>query len=189
MPTDRTLIRRTSAVYAEVLLQAARDEGTIFEVSGQLEQVLGVIRGNVELRNTLTDRTLPADARSGIAREIFASFDAALLEVLGVMIERGDVLLLSRVSELYIDLAEQELDSIIIDVTTVVELDDALRDSIQKKYSAQLGKGVLLREHIDPALVGGIVLSAHGRRIDASVSSQLENARVVLSTVPSGGER
>jgi F-type H+-transporting ATPase subunit delta len=189
MPTDRTLTRRASAIYAEVLLQAAREESTIFEVSGQLEQMLSVIRGNVEFRNTLTDRTLPAELRLRIAREVFASFDAALLEVLGVMVERNDVLLLSRVSELYIDLAEQELDSIIIDVTTVVELDDALRDSIQKKYSAQLGKGVLLREHIDPTLVGGIVLSAHGRRIDASVSSQLENARVVLSTVPSGGER
>jgi F-type H+-transporting ATPase subunit delta len=63
----------------------------------------------------------------------------------------------------------------------VVELDDGLRDGIRKKYSAQFGKGVLLREHTDPSLVGGIVLSAHGRRIDASVASQLESARVVLS--------
>jgi len=35
--------------------------------------------------------------------------------------------------------------------------------------------------------MGGIVMSAHGKRIDASIQSQLEQARVVLSTV-SGGE-
>jgi F-type H+-transporting ATPase subunit delta len=189
MSTDRALIRKTSAVYAEVLLQAAREEGTIFEVSEQLEQVLAAVRGTIELRHTLTDRMIPAALRSRIAKEVFASFDAALVEVLGVMVERDDVLLLNRVGEIYIDLAERELNSIIIDVTTVVELDDALRSSIQKKYSAQLGKGVLLREHVNPALVGGIVLSAHGQRIDASVASQLENARVVLSTVSSGGGR
>jgi F-type H+-transporting ATPase subunit delta len=189
MSTDRTLTRKASTIYAEVLLQAARDEGVVFEVSGQLEQVLATIRGNVDLRNTLRDRTIPADTRLRIVREIFAGFNAGLVEVFGVMVERDDLPLLARVNEVYIDLAEQELDSVILDVTTVVELDDALRNSIQKKYSAQFGRGVLLREHIDPALVGGIVLSAHGRRIDASVVSQLESARVVLSTVPSGGER
>jgi F-type H+-transporting ATPase subunit delta len=189
MPIDRTLIRRASTIYAEVLLDAARDEGAVFEVSGQLEQVLAIIKGNLELRSALTDRTLSGEARAGIVREVFAGLDPALLEALGVMTERGDIPLLGRVNEIYLDLAERELDSVFIDVTTVVELDEGLRDRIRKKYSAQFGKGVLLRERIDPSLVGGIVLSAHGRRIDASVVSQLENARLVLSTIPSGGGR
>jgi F-type H+-transporting ATPase subunit delta len=189
MPTDRTLIRKASTIYAEVLLDATRGEDSIFEVSGQLGQVLAIIKGNLELRGTLTDRTLPGEVRAGVAREVFAGLDPALLEVLGVMVERGDIQLLGRVHEVYVDLAEQELDAVFIDVTTVVELDEGLRDHIQKKYSAQFGKGVLLREHVDPSLVGGIVLSAHGRRIDASVVSQLESARLVLSTIPSGGGR
>jgi F-type H+-transporting ATPase subunit delta len=189
MPTDRTLTRKASAIYAEVLLDATRDSGTIFEVSGQLGQAFAIIKGNLDLRNTLTDRTLSGEVRAGVAREVFAGLDPALLEVLGVMVQRGDIQLLGRVNELYVDLAEQELNSIFIDVTTVVALDEGLRDSIRKKYSAQFGKGVLLREHIDPSLVGGFMLSAHGRRIDASVVSQLENARLVLSTIPSGGGR
>jgi F-type H+-transporting ATPase subunit delta len=189
MPTDRTFTRRTSAVYAEVLLQAAIDADAVFEVSGQLEQVLGAIRGNVELRNALMDRTLPAETRSRVATEVFAGLDAGLLQVLGVMLERDDIMLLGRVSEVYGDLAERELDAVIIDVTTVVGLDEGLRDQIRTKYATQFGKGVFLREHIDPTLVGGIVLSAHGRRIDASVVSQLKGARAVLSTVSSGGDR
>jgi F-type H+-transporting ATPase subunit delta len=123
-----------------------------------------------------------------VAREVFAGFDEALVGMLGVMVEREDISLLDRVNDIYTELAEKELDSLIIDVTTVVELDDDLRASIKKKYSAQCGRDVLLREHIDSALVGGLVLSAHGRCIDASMVSQLENARLVLSTVSSGGE-
>jgi F-type H+-transporting ATPase subunit delta len=180
MPTDRTLLRKTSTVYAEVLLQATADENSAFEVSGQLEQILTFIRGNVELRNTLADRTLPGDARARVIEEVFAGFDPVLLKVLAVMIQRDDISVLARVNETYIDLVEEKLNAVIIDVTTVVALDDALRDSIQQKYSAQFGRRVLLREHIDPSLLGGIVLSARGRRIDASVASQLESARMAL---------
>jgi F-type H+-transporting ATPase subunit delta len=187
MPTDRTLIRKASTIYAEVLLDAAKSEDTVFAVSGQLAQVLALIKGNLELRNTLTDRTLPKETRAGLVREVFATLDPALLEVLVVMVERDDIQLLAHVNEAYVNLAEDELDSVFIDVTTVIELSEELRDSIRKKYSAQFGRGVLLREHTDPSLVGGIVLSAHGRRIDASVASQLEGARLVLSTIPSGG--
>jgi F-type H+-transporting ATPase subunit delta len=189
MPIDRTLTRRASVIYAEVLLEATRAEGTVFEVSGELEQALAAIRGNGELRGALTDRTIPDEARVDILREVFAGLDAALLEVLAVMVQRGDIPLLARVNEAYIEGAEKALDSVIIDVTTVVALDEGLRDRIREKYSAQFGRGVLLREHVDPSLVGGIVLSTHGRRIDASVVSQLESARVVLSTVSSGGDR
>jgi F-type H+-transporting ATPase subunit delta len=189
MITDRTLAKKASQVYAEVLLEAVSASSNAFEVGGQLETVYKTVAGTVELRDVLTDHAIEVSVRQGVIRDLFADFDPALLSVLDVMIERGDVRLLNRINEAYAFLAEQELNAVFIDVTTAVELDDALRSSIRKKYSAQFGKDVLLREYVDPSLVGGIVLSAHGRRIDASVASQLESARRVLSTIPSGGDR
>jgi F-type H+-transporting ATPase subunit delta len=140
------------------------------------------VRGNIELRNTLCDRAIPVASRQAICAEIFAGLDAALLAVLSVIVERNDIMLVSRIAEAYLEQAEQALGAIIIDVTTAVPLDDALRAGIKEKYAAQLASDVILREHVDKSIVGGIVLSTHGRRIDASVVSQLENARVTLST-------
>jgi len=181
MPIDRTLIRRTVEVYAQTLLDALKARGAVFDVSGELEQVLATIRGHVELRSVLGDKTIPGRERASIAQEVFCDFDPALVAVLAVLVERGELRFLSRINDCYIDLAEKELNAVFIDVTTAVELDDSLRSMIKEKYSAQFGRGVLLREHVDPAMLGGIVLSAHGNRIDASVNSLLENARNVLS--------
>jgi F-type H+-transporting ATPase subunit delta len=180
MSTDRTLAKKAAQVYAKALLQASEAKGNVFELSGQLDEVSHTIQGTVELRNTLADHALPLDARLAIIKELFADYDEALLAVLSVVVERGDIALLPRVSEAYLSAAETALGAVIIDVVTVVELDDALRDSIKEKYSAELGSNVILREHIDKKIVGGIVLSTHGRRIDASVVSQLAHARVVL---------
>jgi len=181
MATDRTFIRKESAVYAQVLLEATQAAGTTFEVAGQLDGAYEIIRGNIELRTTLLDRMIPIETRIAIINEVFEGFDPVLLAVLDVMLKRDQLMILGKVTETFTNLAEDALKAVFIDVTTVVALDDALRSKIKEKYSAQFGRDVLLREHIDPAIVGGIILSAHGISIDASITTQLEKARHALS--------
>lgn len=188
MPTDRNLVKREVATYAKVLLEATRDEGRVHEVEAELSDALSIIRANTELRDTLGDRTIEGSVRAEIVRGVFKDYDACLVSVLAIMAERSDIDLLSRMNEEYIVMAEEATNTVMVDVTTVVALTDELRATIKKKLSTGFdGKEVVLREHIDASILGGIVMSAHGKRIDASASSQLEHARVVLSTV-SGGE-
>ena len=75
-----------------------------------------------------------------------------------------------------------------MDVTTAVPLDDHLRDVISKKLSADLGHGVRLNESVDASILGGFIISTHGKRMDASVKTQLNHARQVLKTASTGGE-
>jgi F-type H+-transporting ATPase subunit delta len=189
MPTDRNLLNKKADVYAEVLLEAASGTDSVFAVSGELDQLLAGTRASIDLRTTLADEGIAASDRTKVVAKIFSGISEITLKVLGVMFERNDFALLPRINEKYLLLAESKLNAVFVDVTTAVALDDKLRQSIKAKYSAQLGKDILLQEHVDPSIIGGIVLSTHGRRIDASVNSQLENARNVLSTVPSGGDR
>ena len=189
MPNDRMLIKREVSTYAHVLLEASQATGNTFEVAGQLEQLQATLRSHPGLKETLADDSLPMEGRASIINEVFTGFDAALLQVFCVMVERKELSLLHRVVEEYGQLAEEALGAVIIDVTTVVELDDELREAIKNKFAAQFGAQVMLREHIDPSILGGIILGAHGKRIDASVSARLEQTRAALSSQLSGGER
>ena len=181
MTTDATHIKAKALVYAEVLLEAAKASDKVFAITGEFDELLATVRGSFDLRNALTDPAISPEAKKAIVSEVFDGFAPELLSTFDVMVDRGDLPTLSRAHENYIELAEKALSAVILDVTTVVPLDDNLRQQIISKYSAQFGSGVLLREHIDTSLIGGIVLSTHGKRIDASVSSQLENARHTLS--------
>jgi len=181
MRTSLINIRAKAQVYAEVLLEATKASDNVFAVAGELDQLVAAVRGSLELRKALIDKAIPAQAKQGLVAEIFEGFAPELLATFDVMVDREDLSLLPRVREMYGYMAEDALDAAFVDVTTVVPLDEALRQQIITKYSAQLGRGVLLREFVDSSLIGGIVLSTHGKRIDASVSSQLESARHVLS--------
>ena len=171
-----------------MLFDAAAATDEVDAVSTQLEAVVRPVRGNAPLRDAMLDDSVDGAQRAQVARDVFAGLNPALVDTLAVLVERDNFDLLSSVVEEYGQVAEERRGIVAVDVTTAVELTAALRDSISAKLSADLGKGVVLREKVDPSIIGGIVISAQGHRIDASIASQLEAARIVLSTAPTGGE-
>ncbi len=191
MPTNRHLEKEKVATYASVLLDSAYVAGgqdAVLEVRDQAEQILRIMRGNIDLSMALEDGSYTPEQRAALARGVFADCNPVLVDVLAVMAERREIPLLSRVWANYGKALERKLNVSVVDVTTVVELDDHLREIIKNKTQADLGTDVVLRERIDPSLLGGLTMSAGGKRIDASVASQLENARTVLKQTKDGGE-
>ena len=165
MPTNRHVQKEKVATYASVLLDAALAAGgqdAVLEVRDQAERIIRIMRSNMDLSSSLQDSSYTP--------------------------EQGDFALLSRVWESYGEQVERKLNVTVVDVTTVVPLDDHLREVITKKSEADLGTKVVLRESIDKSLIGGILMSANGKRIDASMTSQLEAARNVLKHSTDGGE-
>lgn len=191
MPTNRQILKEKVATYASVLLDGAYVAGgqdAVLEVRDQAERIMRIARSNMDLSDALEDSSYTPEQRGQLVRNLFASCNPVLVDVLAVMAERGDFALLSRVWASYGEQLEQKLNVTVVDVTTVVDLDDHLREVITKKAEADLGTNVVLREHIDKSLLGGILMSVNGKRIDASVVSQLESARNVLKLSTDGGE-
>lgn len=190
MPSNRLLVKEEIATYAETLFSAASAEGQerVLIVRDQLERVLFLYRGNADLRDALDAKAYTPEQRHSMAQGVFEGLDPLLVSVLSVMAERENFSELSQINAAYGALIDEKLGVAVVDVTTVVELDDELRALIVEKVSADLGKSVVLREHVDPSILGGIILSTQGKRIDASVVSKLEDARNVLSESNDGGE-
>ena len=191
MPNNRHLEQGKVLTYASVLLDSVYEAGgqdAVLEVRDQFESILKITRSNMDLAGALNDSSFEAAQRGQIARGTFAACNPALVEVLAVMAENGDFGLMTRAYNSYVEQLERKLNVSIVDVTTVVALDDHLREVITKKVEADLGTKVVLREHIDKSLLGGILMTAGGKRIDASVATKLEAARTSLKETTDGGE-
>lgn len=190
MPTNRLLVKEEVATYTNVLLDAAFNEGgqeRVLNLRDQLEQILAIYRGNADLREALANPALQPEQRGALAANVFEGVDPLANSVLAVMAERDNLGELGSVVASFRDASDEKLGVCVVDVTTVVELDDELRNVITEKLSRDLGKSVVLREHIDTSILGGIIMTTQGKRIDASVASQLERTRNVL-TQNDGGE-
>ncbi|MBQ6454796.1 MAG: ATP synthase F1 subunit delta [Eggerthellaceae bacterium] len=191
MPTNRLVEKEKVVTYAGALLDAANQMGGqegVLEIRDELEQIVRIMRQSIDLTEALSEVTYSPEQRAALVRSVFAECNPVLVDVLAVMAERSDMGLLNRVCASFEDQITEKLNVTVVDVTTVVELDDHLRQIITQKTSAELGTDVVLREHIDASILGGILMSANGTYIDASVKTQLENARTTLKQTVDGGE-
>lgn len=192
MATNRLVEKEEVAAYASTLLSAAQEEGgceKVLAIRNELRSVAAAVRREGEVVDVLTDSSYTPEQRNETARKLFSMCDPILVEVLAIMAERGDIAKLSRVVTNYEDRLRTEMNLNVVEVTTAVPLDDDLRSTITKKLAADLGTDVVLDEYVDKSIIGGIIMSANGRRIDASVTSQLDHARNVLTQITDGGER
>lgn len=176
-------------MYAATLVDVAQDAQEAFDLYNQLAFIASTIRGHHDLNEALVNGGLPVQAQKNLIEDLFSEQHRAVVELLVVMAERGEFGLLSRVKQAVLETAEERFSAILAEVTTAVSLNDHLRDVIKQKLSADFGKDIVLSEHIDPSILGGIVMSARGKRLDASLATQLVHARNVLSHVSVGGEK
>src|SRR5690606_2319924 len=73
-----------------------------------------------------------------------------------------------------------------VSVTSAVQLDPSLIADIGRKIEEQTGRKVELRSHVDPDVLGGIVLQVGDRVLDASVRNRLERLRKQVARAAEG---
>lgn len=183
MPTNRHIAKAEADLYATTLIDALNEVGGMDAVlagRSQLDAILVYDRTHVELHDILTDVSVTPEQRAALVKDVFSECEPAVASVLSVMAERGDFGKLPLIRGLFDNLIAQKFNVTVVDVVTRVELDDHLRDVIKRKAGADLGTDIVLNETVDDGLLGGIIMSANGQRIDASVNTLLENARSAL---------
>ncbi len=188
MPTKRILVKQEVTTYAACLLEAGQEAGRVFEDLEELKDAYSAVVKSSQMREFLQDVNVPAENKSAFVKDAFSGLAPEVVAILSVVAERGDTKLLGRIVAEYEAQAEKALDMVVVDVTTAVPLDDHRRDVISTKLTADLGKKVRLNEKVDRSILGGIIMDTHGKRMDASVKSQLTHARQVLSNASTGGE-
>ena len=176
MPRNRLLIKKEIEAYAEVLLELGESTDSVYSISAQLEEMKKVVR-------------MHENTRATVIHEVFKEFSVDMIKFVIVMAERQDIPLLPRVAECYDQMVQDKYDVVILDVATVIPLDDELREKFKSKFAAQFGKEIVLREHVDAWLLGGTNVRANGRRVDCCTATRIERVRAELSSVWTGGER
>ena len=175
--------------YARVLFDLAALSDSVDAADDGLRGVVAAVRGNIDLREALSDTAIPAEKKRDVLRDIFAGeVSPEALSIVTLMVDRGLTDKLGELARLFSEIAEVERGIVVVDVTTAIELNDALRARLTEKLSTALGRKVSLRESVDPSILGGIVIRVAGRVLDGSVTTQLGELRTALTTARQGGE-
>jgi F-type H+-transporting ATPase subunit delta len=146
-------------------------------VHRQLQELRDAVASNDELRLLLENPEADSRLKEDVLERVAAGADELVVNFLKLLAEKG------RAAEL--DAVADELDALVaadarildVELTTAHELSDEEFGRLVGRIEEASGRKVQAERHVDPDLIGGIVLQAGSMRLDASVRGRLERLR------------
>jgi F-type H+-transporting ATPase subunit delta len=178
----RDVVDALEAVAVDAAMTRAERENQLDEVEDELFRFERILEGEPSLRDALTNRSLPHDAKRQLLHKLldgkvntvsYTLIERAVLEPRGRTIERA----LSDLSAL----AAKRRERLIAHVTSAVELSDAEQRDLTAALSRTFGHELRLQIVVDSSLIGGLTVRVGDELIDASVARQLAEARRTLT--------
>jgi F-type H+-transporting ATPase subunit delta len=164
-------------VYARALFEAAVENGELDEIQQQLAVWADALGTNKNLQTFFfSPRFSPAEKKEAI-RRIIEGGNEHFLNFLELLAERHRLPATFRIRRAFDELWREEHKLLPVEVTSAVELDEALVSSIGERIEERTGRRVELTSRVDPDIIGGLVLRVGNKVLDASIHGRLERLR------------
>lgn len=166
-----------STVYARSLFEAASDADKLDDVREQLGQLADALDGDHDLQVFFFSPYLSTEEKKDGARKAISGADELVQNFLDLLIENHRMPALLRIRREYDALWEAENHLLGVQITSAVELDKQIVSQIGDRIGEETGQKVQLSSHVDPDVLGGLVVRVGNTVLDASVRNRLETLR------------
>ncbi len=172
MADDRTL------AYAEALFAVARAEGTLGEVEDELFRFSQTLQGSDELRDALTDPSIPASRRQQIVEDLLGGkASTTTVALVSMVVGAGRARELPTIIRQLVEMSAAEANKEVAEVRSAVPLTDDQRKRLAEALGEATGKQVEVKVVVDPSVMGGIVAQVGDTVIDGSVRGRLDKLK------------
>jgi F-type H+-transporting ATPase subunit delta len=176
-----------AARYAQALLALADDKrqaepGAVDRIAADLDRLFEVWRDDETFRAFTADPRLDSAAQR---RGAFAVLERAgvgteVRNLVGVLIGNRRLSALPQVAQAFGALLAERLGQQTAVVTTAHPLGDTQRAQIAARLTEAGFSGVRLSEHVDPSILGGLIVRIGSRLYDNSIKSKLQRLQYAM---------
>jgi F-type H+-transporting ATPase subunit delta len=166
-----------AAVYARSLFEVASEQDKLDLVRDQLGAFADALSETRELQVFFFSPYFSTKEKQDGLDRVVSDADPVILNFLKLLIEKHRMPALFRIRAAYEGLWEEENKLLPVEITSAVELDDAIVKQLGDRIAEQTDRKVELASKVDPDILGGIVVQVGNSVLDASVRNRLEQLR------------
>jgi len=171
---------RAALRYAKAALKfAAQDPAPLAK---DLEAVQSLLEAHEDLSLFLENPILPATAKKETLIKLLPNHSKAFVQLLDVLAVNNRLSIVAAVAQQYRRLYASKQGQLTATVVTAVPLTSALEEQILQKAKSITTQKVQLENKVDPAILGGFILTLGDMQYDASVSQKLKGIKTALMT-------
>lgn len=161
--------------YSKALLEISEANETSYE---ELNFVSNTIETNPPLRafilNPVVSKQDKADVLAGLFK---GKISDTLLNFTLVLNDESRLNILNEIISSYENDINKKNNTLKAEVTSAIELNDELKNSLIEKLQNKTGKKIIARYAVDKGILGGIIVKINDTVIDLSIKKKLENLK------------
>ena len=179
MANDDTSMASVPGRYASALYDLASEQKSQAAVEADLVRFQTMLDGSPDLRQLVRS---PVLSQADQTRALGAILDKAGIQgvassFLRLLAKNRRLFAVEDMIRSYRAIAARARGEVTADVTSAVALSDAQTAELRKMLTASVGKSVQLTSHIDPAILGGLIVKVGSRMIDSSIRTKLNSLK------------
>lgn len=176
--------------YAQAIFELAKEADMIDTVGDELRQVVDTIEGHSQLSVFFHHPSTPREAKKDVIRKIFGGQVGELTaNVLCYLTDKRRIEILPEIVEAYRTLVYEARGIVEARVRSAMELTQQEAARLTAALARRSGKEIVLRQTIDPTLIGGLIVQMGDTLLDGSVKrrlSELKDALMAADFVKNG---
>ena len=176
-------VARAVAPYAEALFDLSHSAQLLEQTGKNLNLVREQIEKSSQLKTFLANPLFNAKVKKRVLSDLFLNqVSQHVLNFLHILVERRRIVLLDSIMRCYFDLVYNLQLVSFAEVSTAFPLTDLQRQAVQDKLKQMTGSSSIeLVEHINPDLIGGLIIKIGSKVIDMSIYGQLNQMSAYLN--------
>ncbi|AYL98804.1 ATP synthase F1 subunit delta [Mucilaginibacter celer] len=164
--------------YAKSIIDLAQEQGIVAEIKADMDLFLKTLKGSPELVAVLANPIISHSKKIKILDEIFlGKVNKATIAFFKLMVNKGRGEVLYFTAGEYINQYNVKNHITKAKVTSATALSEANKATLIAELQQAVGGTVVLETKIDPALIGGFVLTIGDRQVDTSIAASLKKLK------------
>ncbi|WP_374948219.1 ATP synthase F1 subunit delta [Mucilaginibacter sp.] len=170
--------------YAKALIDLADEQNAVEAVKDDMVLFYKTVRSSPELGAVLANPIVSHSKKIAIISDVFASrVSEVSLAMFKIMVNKGRGEVLYATAHEYIALYDIKNNITYAKVVSAAPLSEANRQKMQDDVQTAIGGTIKLNTQVDPALIGGFVLTVGDRQIDTSVAASLKRIKKEFASI------
>jgi F-type H+-transporting ATPase subunit delta len=168
--------------YATALFALASEKKSVATVELSLGKVTAALSESADLRALTTNPVLSRNAAKSAIAAVAKSLklDALTANTLGVLAQNRRLSETSAMARAFATLAANDRGEVTAEVTSARALTPAQSKALSVQLKQRVGSDVAINAKVDPAILGGLVVTIGSQMIDSSIKTRLNSLATAM---------
>lgn len=168
--------------YATAVFELAMEQNSVDAVAGDFARLKGMIAGSADLARLVKAPIFSRDEQRKGMQALLATMSAAPLTTKFILLlaAKRRLFALIEIIGAFDALVAKQRGEIKAEVTSARTLNDGEIAELKRILKAKLEREPRLATHVDPSLLGGLIVKVGSRMIDSSLRTKLNGMRLAM---------